>query len=120
MGNLPKRICGVPGACVARRLGHTNRRWIYHSSACGTINRMVFRAATADGDRDAAKAAGGSVVRAWRAWRDAERRPREAIDSAAPAARGVFASAPGAWRARVCIAFIIMVVSCAVRVLVGL
>ena len=36
---------------------------------------------------------------------------------AAPAARGAcLASAPGAWRARVCIAFIIMVVSCAVLV----
>ena len=57
-----------------------------------------------------------------RARRDAERRPREAIvESAAPAARGAcLASAPGAWRARVCIAFIIMVVSWAVRVLVGL
>ena len=43
------------------------------------------------------------------------------VDSAAPAARGAcLASAPGAWRARVCIAFIIMVVSWAVSVLVGL
>ena len=72
--------------------------------------------------RRAASSAGFGGARSVRARRDAERRPREAIvDSAAPAARGAcLASAPGAWRARVCIAFIIMVVSCAVSVLVGL
>ena len=70
----------------------------------------------------AASSAGFGGARSVRARRDAERRPREAmVLRAAPAARGAcLASAPGAWRARVCIAFIIMVVSWAVRVLVGL
>ena len=53
-----------------------------------------------------------------RAFREAERRPREAIVlRAAPAARGAcLARAPGAWRATVWSAFIIMVVSWAVFV----
>ncbi len=107
-----------PGVAVCENFP---KRSICHSSAWGTISRTLFQLRPSRPtviSRVCESSAGFGGARSVRARRDAERRPREAIvESAAPAARGAcLARAPGAWRARVCIAFSIMVVSCAVLV----
>ncbi len=107
-----------PGVAVWLNLP---KRSICHSSAWGTMSRTEFQLRPSRPtviSRVCESSAGFGGARSVRAFREAERRPRAAmVLRAAPAARGAcLARAPGAWRARVCIAFIIMVVSWAVLV----